>query len=119
MKRHLCLAALLLVAPLAHATGIEDGTVRFMYNQIFSTPSHPGYTFFYLEGGAPRAEKPACATYDSGERWVINNAWPAARLQIAVLLSASLTGRKVRVQGTGDCSAWSDSETVWDVHLVE
>jgi hypothetical protein len=113
------LTTLFVLAPSTHATGIEEGTVRFMHNQIFSNGSHPGYTFFYLEGGTPRSEKPACATYDSGERWVINNSWPAAKLQIAVLLSAALAGRRVRVQGTGDCAAWGDSETVWDILLVE
>lgn len=114
----LTVAALLLMTPHAHATGIEVGTVRFMYGQIFSTTSHPGYTFFYLEGGT-RTDKPACASYDSGERWVINNSWPAAKLQIAALMSAALTGKRVQVQGTGDCAAWGDTETVWDVHLVD
>jgi hypothetical protein len=50
-------------------------------------------TFFYLEGGT-RTSKPACGSADSGERWVINNAWPAAKLQIAVLLSAALTATR-------------------------
>jgi hypothetical protein len=110
-------AALLLITPLAHA-GFETGTVRFEYMQIFSTPSHPGFTFFYLEGGT-KTDKPACATYNNGERWVINNAWPAAKLQVAVLLSAFLVGRKVWIQGTNDCGAWGDTETVWDVHPVD
>jgi hypothetical protein len=109
------IAALLLIAPAAHATGIEIGTVKFEYGQIFSTPSHPGYTFFSLAGGT-RTDRPACATV---ARWVINNAWPAAKFQVNVLLAAALTGKRVRVQGTGDCAAWGDTETVWDVHLED
>ena len=108
-------AALLLIAPLARATGIEIGTVKFDYGQIFSTSSHPGYTFFSLLGGT-RTDRPACATQT---HWVINNAYPAAKFQVNVLLAASLTGKRVRVQGTGDCAVWSDSETVWDVHLED
>jgi len=109
-------AALFLMIPLAHATGTETGKAKFDYGQIFSTPSHPGYTFFRLSEGTARTDRPGCATQD---RWVINNAWPAAKTQIATLMSAVLAGRKVSVQGTGDCAAWGDTETVWDVHLID
>ena len=114
-RRLLSFAALFLMLPFAHAS-TEGGKVKFEYGQIFSTPSHPGFTFFHLTEGNPRQARPGCAT---AERWVINNAWPAAKIQIAVLMSAVLAGKKVFVQGTADCSTWGDTETVWDVYLVD
>ena len=110
-------ALLLLIPSLAHA-GWETGEVRFEYGQVFSNASHPGFTFFYLDGDT-RFSAPGCASYAGGERWVINNAWPAAKIQIAVLLSAKLSGKKVHAQGTGACEAWGDTETVMDVYLVD
>ena len=110
-------ALLLMIPSLAHA-GSETGTVRFEYGQVFSNASHPGYTFFFLDGDT-RVSAPGCASFAGGERWVINNAWPAAKIQIAVLLSAKLSGQKVHVQGTGSCEAWGDTETVMDVYLTE
>ena len=116
------LATCLLFFLLSFAThayaGNETGTVRFTHGQIFSTAVHPGYTFFFLEGEVKNS-KPPCATHENGERWVINNAWPAAKAQMAVLLSAKLAGKRVWVYGTNDCAVWSDSETVWDVFIVD
>ena len=114
-KALLGIAALLLMTSLGHAN--ETGTVRFAYGQYGAHAGHPGHTFFHLEGGT-RVNKPGCGSADGGERWVINNAWPAAKLQLTVLLAAAFTGKRVQVLGTSDCGVWGDTETVLMVHVV-
>ena len=113
------LVALLLINPGVVLAGSQTGTVRFEYGTVFSNGNNPGWTFFYLDKGTSRVGSPGCATYNNGQRWVIYNGWPAAKIQIAILLSASIAGKKVYVQGNDNCDVWGDSETVMDVHLIE
>src|SRR2546425_12598863 len=79
MRTFLC--ALVLVSGAAHAAGEQTGTVTFDYGQYSSGPSSAGLTFFTLQGGTKLAI-PVCNNFH--DRWVINNNWPAAKIQIAI-----------------------------------
>lgn len=82
--------SLVLSAMSAHALACDQtGTVRMDLGQWGSGSSSPGKTFFVLEGGAKTAV-PASNTYMN--RSVIDNAWPAARMQLAILLAAVSSG---------------------------
>lgn len=105
--------ALALVAGQVHA-GEQTGTVRMDHGTYGSGVNSAGQTFFFLDGGA-KAGTPAFNTYLS--RWVINNNWPAAKFQVAVLLAAVTSGKTVTVRGSGDCANWVDSETAIDIRL--
>ncbi|MFN7571280.1 MAG: hypothetical protein ACK5TK_07490 [Betaproteobacteria bacterium] len=98
-------------------SGNATGTVQFEWGQYASSQNFPGYTFFYVQGGTPKTGTPACAANFS-QRWVINNSWPAAKIQISTLLAAALSGKKVFVYGSNDCAVWGDTETAVDVHII-
>jgi hypothetical protein len=57
-----------------------------------------------------RSGVPACATIST--RFAINGATAAGKVQVAGLLSAVARGKTLNIIGNGDCSVWSDSETV-------
>jgi hypothetical protein len=99
------------------AGGVQTGTVIFQYGQYSSNSGSPGLTFFELQGSA-KTGSPGCATYMAGQRWVINNSWPAAKTQVNILVVASLTGRQVTVRGSNNCGVWTDTETAVDVMLA-
>jgi hypothetical protein len=52
-------------------------------------------------------------------RWPINNNWPAAKIQMTILLVAAISGKKVTVRASGDCAVWNNSETALDIILDE
>lgn len=107
--------ALSLTLVLARArAGEQTGTVRMDHGQHASGASSAGLVFFVLQGGTKTAT-PSCNNYI--DRWVINNSWPAAKIQVAVLLAAITSGKTVTVRGSGDCSQYSDSETAIDIRL--
>lgn len=105
-------------ACLPSLAGTETGTVRFNYGQYRSSSTSAGLTFFFLDGGT-KSDIPACSTAFDGERWVINNDWPVAKMQMAVLLAAATSGKKVTIRGTGECGVYSNSETAQDIFLAE
>lgn len=113
MQRLLVAAVLSAYTALALA-GEQAGMVTVHHGQHSSGPTSAGFTFFVLQGGS-KTGTPACNTYV--DRWVINNGWPAAKMQVAILLSAIASGKTVTVRGSGDCSQWSDSETAIDIRL--
>lgn len=118
MFKKICLMALLLGVCGGAVAGEESaGTVTFQLGQYASGPSSAGLTFFFIDGGT-RTNKPACATVYGGERWVINNNWPAAKIQIATLLTAAAANKKIQVRGAGNCAVHDNSETVEDVFIV-
>lgn len=113
--RALLLALTLLTLATAQANaGEQTGTVRIDHGQFGSSATSAGLMFFVLQGGT-KTGKPSCNTYI--DRWVINNAWPAAKIQTAVLLAAITSGKTVTVRGSNDCTQWLDSETAIDIQL--
>jgi hypothetical protein len=98
------------------SAGEGVGTVRFEHGQYASSPTSAGMTFFYLDGGG-KVGTPACSTWAGGQRWVINNNWPGAKIQLSILIAAKMSGRSVRVYGSGDCGVWGDTETAWNLFM--
>lgn len=99
--------------------GDEFGTVRFEFGQFGSTPTDAGKTFFYLDSSTHNSP-PACATFyepgqPMGDRWVINNNHPAARIQLDILMAAFLKNKEVKIIGSGDCGVWGDTETATNI----
>jgi hypothetical protein len=113
MRRTLLILAISTITTLALA-GEQTGIVRMDHGQYRAGPESAGLTFFFVQGAA-KINTPACNTYS--DRWVINNSWPAAKIQIAILLSAITSGKTVTVRGQGECSEWANSETATDIRL--
>lgn len=109
-------AILIVIMPTMAISGSEVGTVEFVDGQYHSSETSAGYTFFYVHGGT-KYNNPSCSTNSDGHRWVIDNDWPAAKYQIATLLTAVVAGRSVQVEGTNNCNVWSDTETAQDIFL--
>lgn len=107
---------LLVLASFSANAAVETGKVTFDHGQWGSNAESAGYTFFFVSG--PKVGSPTCASYSGGERWVINNNWPAAEIQISILLAASLAGKEVKVRGSGDCNEHSNSETAVNVIIM-
>jgi hypothetical protein len=85
----------------AAANGYGEGKVEI---------EHVGFgalVYFYT---ATHTDKPVCNTYRS--RWAIDTSTPAGRERYAFILAAEITGKPIRVWGTGDCGSTGNSETV-------
>jgi len=65
-----------------------------------------------------RTGTPGCAS-SQPTRWAIPASTPQGKVQLAGLLSAYHANKPVIVLGTGDCSVWSDTESVNYFHTVE
>ena len=66
-----------------------------------------GLVYFFT---TTHTNAPACNGYR--KRWVLTTTTPEGKAQYAFLLAAELTGKEIRVWGTGDCSLADSSETV-------
>jgi hypothetical protein len=92
--------ALLLLSPISYA-GSGEGKVEI---------EHVGFgplVYFYV---TTHADKPACNNYRA--RWAIDTSTPAGKEQYAFVLAAELTGKPIRVWGSGDCGSTGNSEIV-------
>jgi len=98
--------------------GSETGTVVFTFGQWSSSSTSAGYTFFLLESYT-KSDEPGCITSNDGERWVIDNDWPAADMQMSILLAAAISGKSVLVRGSGDCGVNGSTETAVDIIIVD
>ena len=67
-----------------------------------------GVLFFNTTGS--HTGGPSCAT---GTRWAIDTTTSAGQTMASVVLTAYALGKQIAVTGTGTCSAWSDTETVY------
>ena len=63
--------------------------------------------FFYTPN---RTGIPACATEQ--HRWVVDLTTRLGQSQYSFILAAQMAGKEISVSGTGDCSLYSDTETV-------
>lgn len=72
-----------------------------------------GRMFFSISG--LRYGQPACATIVG--RWVINLATPGGAAIAALIMSSQAQGKRVAVAGTNNCEDWSDTESVYYLHL--
>jgi hypothetical protein len=80
-------------------------------SQILTTSD--GRAFFEQSG--TRTTRPACATLT---RWAFDSTTATGQAMMANLLTSNAQGRKVYISGSGNCSAWGDSETVGGIQLA-
>ncbi len=73
--------------------------IHFMGNGviIFNTSGH-------------RVGAPSCATHVG--RFAIDGKTDGGKVQASGILAMYMAGKEIRINGTGSCSAWSDTETV-------
>ena len=104
MIKHVCAIALLAlpVSLLAQASTQADGRISRIH--ILSG----GQAIFFSDGA--RTATPPCHTIT--DRWAFNVTTPTGQAILSLLLSAQTSGRRVMVQGNGNCEVWSDTETV-------
>lgn len=99
-------ALLSLCTALAHADGIQTGTVTNLYVRAAD-----GLIYFTLSG-TPSGH-PTCAT---GGFWVLKDENSnVGKQQFAMLLTARAQGSPITVWGAGVCKRWLDDE---DVNLL-
>jgi len=96
------LAALLLAYA---APAISSSSTAGSISNI--TPNAAGRVFFQHSG--THTARPSCATLD---RWVIDTTTAGGQALLSALLTAYSTGKQIQIDGTGNCSAWGDTETV-------
>jgi len=76
-------------------------------NIVGITSERTGALLFNQTGS--RTSRPSCSTVD---RWAIDTSTLAGQSMAGVLLTAFSQNKTIFVYGTGNCSAWADTETV-------
>lgn len=89
--------------------GVQEGTINVLYVR-----ASDGLVWVELTGAA--TDKPACAKGHS--YWMVKDENSAAgKKQLAMLLLAQATGKKIVISGSGACTRWSDGEDIETVGL--
>lgn len=86
---------------IAHATGYANGKVVMQHS------NWGGFLIFKVENSSNFA---ACAA--ATEQFMISLQDEAGRFMAAQVLSAQAQNRTIEVNGTGQCTHWSNRETV-------
>jgi len=100
------LAAIGSVAFAGSAGPTTISTVHFMDS---------GVVLFYID--ANHNDAPACASY--GPRFAINGTTAGGKVQLSGLLASYAMGKKIFIYGTGDCVAYSGTETVSYFYTID
>jgi hypothetical protein len=61
--------------------------------------------------------RPSCSTASLNSYWTLDLKTPGGRAAYAVVLQAHALGRKVAVQGLGNCNIWGDRESVDHLYI--
>lgn len=94
----------LFLSCISSAVNASNSQAGYISSVIVSS----GKGFFNQDG--PRDSAPSCATVPN--RWVFDVTNSDGQSKMALLLTAYAMHKRVAVYGTGDCSAWPDTETV-------
>jgi len=108
------LALLIAVAPAGASTATPGTVLDLVVAEYISIPDNPAEAGFFKTTGTRTGSVPACATLP---RWVFPLNTPAGQGILAALLTAKATGKKIEVEGTGDCKLGTASETVGLIRL--
>lgn len=109
IKKTFVFVALLAGITSAMAGGSQTGPVS---NVIVKASDNLVYV--YIDG--PMVDKPSCST---GYYWVIKDENSATgKKQLALLLAAQMSNRKVNLTGMGTCSRWRDGEDIDAVNVM-
>lgn len=96
----------MLIATPANASTTGFGSISMVY------ASQNGAIIFTLNGTS-RTTPPACQNSSVPDRWAIDASTVAGQAQVAVLLNAQASGKKIWINGAETCSIWPDTETVF------
>lgn len=100
----LVLSEILIVTP-ANASTAGFGSISTVY------VTQTGAVIFTLNGTS-RTTPPTCQITTAPDRWALDASTVAGQAQVAVLLNAQASGKRIWIYGTGTCSIWPDTETV-------
>lgn len=105
MKRSVVLFAAMFLA--ASPAGAGQASWGLPYGII---ASEGNVVLFYTNGA--RTDPPTCPYPLQTQRFAIPATTDAGKAMISVLLTAHARGKRVFVNGTGNCNTWGDSEGV-------
>lgn len=91
----------------AHAGSIQGRVTAIVVR------ASDGLHYVTIEG--VRSSPPACATHDYF--MIADEHSDSGKSQIAILLSAYMSGKSVHIEGTGTCTRWPDGEDILVVTL--
>ncbi len=104
-----------LIATLGLSAPTGASTSDFGYvSQVIGMSN--GAVLFNVE--APRTALPSCHYVAVPKRWALDARTPAGQAQVAILLNAHATRKRVTVAGSSACDVWGDTETA-SFFLVE
>ena len=95
---------LLLLLPVVASAGSGSGLVEL---EAVGEWNGMQLVFFFT---STHANKPSCNIYH--QRWVLDLASERGKAQYSLLLAAQSSGKQVKVEGSGQCDVWYNSETV-------
>lgn len=70
------------------------------------------YSVILFNQAGAHSGAPSCVGSGLQQRWAFRVDTPSGQAMLQTLLSAYLAKRRIVINGTGDCSAWGDTETV-------
>ena len=113
MKRLVGVRVILVIAGLLTSAGAFASHQSGKVTRIIIRDSD-GLIYFYMDG-AREGGKPACATHPY---WMIRNEnSETAKRQLAILMSARMSGMPITVIGSNLCTRWGDGEDVNEIQL--
>lgn len=70
------------------------------------------YGVIIFDQSGARSNAPSCQASGIPQRWAFRVDSAGGQSMLQTLLSAYVAGKRIWIDGTGNCSAWGDSETV-------
>ena len=93
--------------------GYQEGVVEQAAYDIHTN------TFFVILSGTHHDE-PSCAQQYNVDYWIVKDETSqGGKAQIAMLLGAKLSGKKVKIIGLNTCSEWHDGEDIRRVTIID
>lgn len=91
----------------AQAGSVANATI------VQLVPESPNGFFIYVNVAPPSGTTPSCATETlSAYRYVVDLTTDAGKATVATALMVFAMKSSIDIVGTGNCSVWSDTETV-------
>ncbi len=98
------IAAIMLVV-----CGSPTSAEGFSMGQIYNLTVQDGIVMFYVTG--EHSSPPPCATATT--RWAFDGRSAAGQVIMTAISTAFATGKAAEIHGTGTCSVWGDSESIF------
>lgn len=96
-------ATLMAMVPTASVAGTATGRIASL-----TTRASDGLQIVVVQGAL--SGRPSCARYDYF--MIRDEKSDTGKTQFAMLMAAFLSGKSVRVDGSGTCSRWGDGEDI-------